>query len=71
VRDRHAAPRAFWAGAPVDPGTAVRVRSRNRRRARGALTLCAGVAIAMFWTAFASARIIASDRFEAARNGEN
>ena len=32
----------------------------------GALTLCAGVAIGMFWTAFASARIIASDRFEAA-----
>jgi Protein of unknown function (DUF998) len=37
----------------------------------GALTLCAGVAVGMFWTAFASARIIASSRFEAARNGEN
>jgi hypothetical protein len=37
----------------------------------GALTLCAGVAIGMFWTAFASARIIASNRSEAARNGEN
>jgi len=29
------------------------------------------VAIGMFWTAFASARIIASNRSEAARNGEN
>jgi hypothetical protein len=38
----------------------------------GALTLCAGVAIAMFWTAFASARIITrADRHEAALSGQN
>ena len=38
----------------------------------GALTLCAGVAIAMFWTAFASARIIArADRNEPALRDQN
>jgi hypothetical protein len=37
----------------------------------GAVTLCAGVAIGMFWTAFASARIIASDRHQPARASEN
>jgi hypothetical protein len=38
----------------------------------GALTLCAGVAIGMFWTAFALASvIIASDHGRPARSGEN
>jgi hypothetical protein len=37
----------------------------------GALTLCAGVAIGMFWTAFAVARVIASGRAGPAGNGEN
>jgi hypothetical protein len=38
----------------------------------GAITLCTGVAIAMFWTAFASARIIArADRHEPALRGQN
>jgi hypothetical protein len=38
----------------------------------GALTLCAGVAIAMFWTAFASATIIAgADRNEPALRGQD
>ena len=37
----------------------------------GALTLCVGVAIAMFWTAFACARVIASGRHVPAHNGEN
>jgi hypothetical protein len=38
----------------------------------GALTLCAGVAIAMFWTAFASARIIArADSHEPALCGQD
>jgi Protein of unknown function (DUF998) len=38
----------------------------------GAITLCAGVAISMFWTAFATARIIArADRNEHALRGQN
>ena len=37
----------------------------------GALTLCAGVAIGMFWTAFAVARVIAPGRGGPVCNGEN
>jgi hypothetical protein len=37
----------------------------------GALTLCAGVAIGMFWTAFAVARVITSSRGGPARSGQN
>jgi hypothetical protein len=37
----------------------------------GALTLCAGVAIGMFWIAFALARVIAAGRYGPARGGQN